>query len=41
MFYYLLFINILAYSIMWMDKLKSIYKWWRISEKSLWIFAIL
>ncbi|MDD2693903.1 MAG: DUF1294 domain-containing protein [Candidatus Gracilibacteria bacterium] len=39
--YLLLFINLLAYAIMWIDKLKSIYKWWRISEKTLWIFAIL
>lgn len=39
--YYLLIINLLAYVIMWIDKLKSIYKWWRISEKTLWILAIL
>ena len=36
----LLIINILAYSLMWIDKLKSIYRWWRISEKTLWIFAL-
>ena len=41
MLYYLLFINLLAYTIMWIDKLKSIYKWWRISEKTLWIFALI
>ena len=39
--YYLLIINLLAYVIMWIDKLKSIYKWWRISERALWILAIL
>lgn len=38
---YLLIINLLAYTIMWIDKLKSIYKWWRISEKTLWILSIL
>jgi uncharacterized membrane protein YsdA (DUF1294 family) len=38
---YLLIINLLAYAIMWIDKLKSIYKWWRISEKNLWIFALI
>jgi len=36
---YLLIINLLAYAIMWIDKLKSLYKWWRISEKTLWILA--
>jgi uncharacterized membrane protein YsdA (DUF1294 family) len=41
MLYYLLIINLFTYSIMWMDKLKSIYKWWRISEKTLWILSIL
>lgn len=38
--YYILILNILAYLIMLIDKLKSIYKWWRISEKTLWILAI-
>ncbi|MFZ2256347.1 MAG: DUF1294 domain-containing protein [Patescibacteria group bacterium] len=37
--YYFLIINLLAYAIMWIDKLKSIYKWWRISEKTLWILS--
>lgn len=41
MFLYILIINILAYSIMWIDKLKSIYKWWRVSEKTLWMLALL
>lgn len=39
----LLFVGILtaiAYALMWVDKLKSIYRWWRISEKMLWIFAV-
>jgi uncharacterized membrane protein YsdA (DUF1294 family) len=26
---------------MWIDKLKSIYQWWRISERTLWILALL
>lgn len=38
---YIITINIIAYSIMALDKLKSIYAWWRISEKTLWIIAIL
>ncbi len=40
-FVWLITINILAYAIMWIDKLKSLYKWWRISEKTLWMFALL
>lgn len=40
MFSYLLIINLLAYALMWVDKVKSIYKWWRISEKTLWILAL-
>ena len=40
MVYYFIVINLLAYAIMWVDKVKSIYKWWRISEKTLWLFAI-
>lgn len=39
MVYYLIIINSIAYCIMWVDKLKSIYKWWRISEKTLWLLA--
>lgn len=38
--YSLLAINTFAYLVMCVDKLKSIYKWWRISEKTLWLFAI-
>lgn len=38
--YALLAINIFAYLVMCIDKLKSIYKWWRIPEKTLWILAI-
>lgn len=40
-FVYLLILNLLAYSLMWVDKLKSIYQWWRISERTLWILACL
>lgn len=40
-FVWLIIINLLAYAIMWIDKFKSIYNWWRISEKTLWILAIL
>ena len=36
----LLLINIVAYLIMWIDKLKSIHRWWRVSERTLWILAI-
>ncbi len=39
--YYLLILSICSYAIMSIDKLKSIYKWWRISERALWILAIL
>ncbi|MBX9809069.1 DUF1294 domain-containing protein [Candidatus Gracilibacteria bacterium] len=38
--YAFLLINIVGYIVMCTDKLKSIYKWWRISEKVLWVFAI-
>ena len=38
-FTYLLILNIFSYGVMILDKLKSIYKWWRISERMLWIFA--
>lgn len=41
MLLYLLLINLFAYLIMWIDKVKSLYQWWRISEKTLWIFALL
>ena len=37
----ILIINILSYLTMIVDKLKSIYQWWRISERVLWILAIL
>ncbi len=33
-------LNILSYLTMSLDKLKSIYGWWRIPERSLWILAI-
>jgi uncharacterized membrane protein YsdA (DUF1294 family) len=33
-------INIVAYITMGTDKIKSIYKWWRISENALWVFGI-
>ncbi len=36
---YLALINILAYIVMWTDKIKSIYRFWRIPEKTLWILA--
>lgn len=39
-FIFLIAINIFAYAIMWIDKIKSIYKKWRVSEKFLWILAI-
>ncbi len=38
---YIIIINLVSYLIMWIDKLKSIYKWWRVSEKTLWILALL
>ena len=41
MIVYLLILNILSYSLMWIDKVKSIYNWWRVSEKTLWILAII
>lgn len=41
MLIYILIINIIAYAVMWIDKLKSIYKWWRVSEDTLWTFAFL
>lgn len=37
---YIACINIFAYAIMWIDKIKSIYKKWRVSERFLWILAI-
>ena len=39
--YYLLILSICSYAIMSIDKVKSIYQWWRISERALWILAIL
>ncbi len=38
---YIMIISILSYLMMSIDKLKSIYQWWRISEKTLWILAII
>jgi uncharacterized membrane protein YsdA (DUF1294 family) len=40
-FIYIASINILTYSLMWVDKVKSIYGWWRISERTLWILALI
>ncbi len=40
MLYFFIIINLASYIIMWIDKLKSIYKWWRVSEKTLWILAL-
>ena len=37
---YIIVINLLTYIIMWVDKVKSIYNWWRVSEKTLWTFAL-
>lgn len=38
---YISSITLLSYLMMSIDKLKSIYQWWRIPERSLWILAIL
>lgn len=38
--FFFLGINILSYLLMWIDKIKSLYGLWRISEKTLWIFAL-
>ena len=38
---FLLILNILAYLLMWIDKLRSIYQWWRVSERTFWILALL
>ncbi len=38
---YFLILNLLAYAIMSIDKLKSIYQWWRVSERTLFLLAIL
>jgi uncharacterized membrane protein YsdA (DUF1294 family) len=38
--YYILILNLLSYLTMSIDKLRSIYQWWRIPEKTLWILAI-
>ncbi len=38
---YFIILNVLSYSLMWVDKLKSIYQWWRISERTLWLLAII
>ncbi len=40
-FYYLLFINLLAFSFMGIDKYKAKHHKWRISEKTLFVSAIL
>lgn len=37
---YFIIINLFAYILMWVDKVKSIYKWWRVSEKTLWTIAL-
>lgn len=39
-FIFLAAINIFSYAIMWIDKVKSIYQKWRVSEKTLWTLAI-
>jgi uncharacterized membrane protein YsdA (DUF1294 family) len=39
--WYLLILNLLSYTIMSVDKLKSIYQWWRVSERTLFVLAIL
>ncbi len=38
--YIIAFVNLFAYLVMSLDKIKSIYQWWRISEKTLWILAL-
>ena len=38
--FYLIAINITSYLVMWLDKLKSLYRWWRISERTLWMLAL-
>jgi uncharacterized membrane protein YsdA (DUF1294 family) len=37
----LLILNLLSYAFMWLDKVKSVYGWWRISEKTLWSLALI
>jgi uncharacterized membrane protein YsdA (DUF1294 family) len=37
----LLILNLLSYALMWIDKVKSVYGWWRISEKTLWSIALI
>ena len=39
--YYILILSICSYVVMSIDKLKSIYQWWRVSERAFWILAIL
>lgn len=39
-FFFLVAINIFSYAVMWVDKVKSIYQKWRVSEKTLWTLAI-
>lgn len=34
-------LNTTAYIVMWVDKIKAIYAWWRISERTLWILALI
>jgi len=41
MWIYLAMINIVAYILMWADKIKALSHTWRISEKTLWKLAIL
>ncbi len=38
---YIIILILLSYLTMTIDKLKSIYGWWRIPERTLWILAIL
>ena len=40
-FYYILFINLLSFSFMGIDKYKAIHHKWRISEKTLFVSALL
>lgn len=34
-----LLINLLTYILMWIDKIKALYRFWRISESTLWVLA--
>jgi uncharacterized membrane protein YsdA (DUF1294 family) len=37
---YLIIANVGSYALMWIDKIKSVYQWWRVPEKTLWMLAI-